>query len=220
MKNLKALLGLDYKLCAPYWRWWAMFFGISLFMSLVNQDGGLFILFIAMFAMTMMAFPFEVTDKSNLDMLFATLPSNRKSMVVARYGFVLLSLVVVMLVAVPVGMIIHVAFGNTISASGFLIITSFSIGVYLVCVGIQTPFMYKHGYKKGRIFMWIPLIVVIIVFNLPGLFELLNLDIEFNIFEILFRNTLASTLISFGVGSFAIFVSYLMSRKVYLAKDF
>jgi len=220
MKNLKALLGLDFKMVAPYWKWWLMFLGIALFMSLINRDGGLFILFMAMFGMTMMAFPFEVTEKSNLDVLFATLPSNRKSILAARYIYILLMLLVIIVISVPVGIIIHAAFGNTLSASGFAIITFFSAAVFLVCAGVQTPFMYKYGYKKGRIFMWIPLIVFILVFNLPGIFDLFNMDIEFNIFEILFRNTAATILISIGVGALAYTLSFLASRKVYLKKDF
>jgi len=220
MKKLKALVKLDFELVKPYWKWLALFFGISLLMSLANQDGGLFILFIAMFAMTMMAFPFEVTDKSNLNVLFATLPTNRKSMIVARYLFVLASLAISMIVAIPIGIIIHVAFGNTISFSGFAVITFFSIAVFFISVGIQTPFMYKHGYTKGRIFMWIPLIVFVIVFNLPGLFDLLNANIDFNLFEILFRNHLVSILVSLGVGIAAITSSYFVSRRFYLKKDF
>jgi len=219
MKNLKALLGLDFKLCMPYWKWWVMFLGISLLMGLLNRDGGAFIITVAIFTMTVMVFPFEVTDKSNLDVLYATLPSNRKSMVVARYGFFLLSLLAVMLVAVPIGIVIHAAFGRTFSFTMFAVITVFSMAIYLVCVGIQTPFMYKYGYKKGRIFMWIPLIAFVLVINLNGLFDLLNLDIDFNIFEILFRNALITTLVSLGVGVFAFVASFLLSRRFYLRKD-
>ncbi|MCL2756364.1 MAG: ABC-2 transporter permease [Firmicutes bacterium] len=219
MKNIKALIGLDFKLVAPYWKWWLMFLAIALAMSILNQDGGLFILFMAMFGMTMMAFPFEVTEKSNMDVLFATLPTNRKSIVLARFGSTLISLFVIMLISLPVGLIIHAAFGNTINFSAFAIFTCFSIGVFLVSVSVQTPFMYKHGYKKGRIFMWIPLIVFIIIFNLPNLFELFNWDVNFNIFEILFRNTAATVLISLGAGAIAYVISFFMSNKIYLKKD-
>jgi len=220
MKNLMALLKLDYKMCAPYWKWWLMFFGISLLMSLVNRDGGLFILFAAMFGMTMMAFPFEVTEKSNLDVLYAVLPTNRRSIVAARYLYVLSMLAIIMLLSAPIGLIIHAAFGNSISFSAFAVITAFSIAVFLICVGVQTPFMYKHGYKKGRIFMWIPLILFVIVFNLPGIFDLLSLDVEFNIFEILFRNELITILVSLGVATIITVLSCMLARKLYLKKDF
>jgi len=220
MKNFKALLGLDVKLCLPYWKWWAMFFGLALFMGIMNQDGGLFILFIAMFGMTLMAYPFELAEKSNLDVLYASLPSNRNSMLVARYSFMALSLLAMMLVAIPVGLIITVAFGNTINATAFAIITALSIGIYLICVAVQTPFMYKHGYRKGRIFMWIPITIAIVVFNLPVLFDLFNLNIEFNIFEILFRNATASILVSLGVGIASFIASFFLAQKLYLKKDF
>ncbi|MCL2846136.1 MAG: ABC-2 transporter permease [Firmicutes bacterium] len=220
MKNLKALITLDYQLIRPYWKYWVMFFGIALFMSIVNQAGEVFMLSLPIFAATIMAFPFESADKSNLNVLYATLPTNRKSMVTARYIFIMISLAITIVLAVVFSMVVDWMFDNVIY--GFVIGTllCIAIAIFLLVVSIQTPFLYKHGYTKGRIFMWIPLIVVIIVINLPALFNVLNLDIEFNIFEIMFRNTTLTSILSLFVGVAAITTSYFVSLKFYLKKDF
>jgi len=219
MKNLKALFKLDVLLITPYWKWWVMFFGIALIMGVMNQDGASLVLILAIFAATMTAFPFESTDKSNLNVLFATLPSNRRSMLVARYGFILLILGCMLVVGILTGIILDLIFSNTISFQVIALISSISIGAFLLAVSFQTPFFYWKGYTKGRIFMWIPIIVIVILINLPNLFNLLRLNIDFNIFEIAFRNVTATSLISLGVGLLAFVISFFVSCKVFLKKD-
>jgi len=220
MKNIKALLRLDYQLVRTYWKWWLSFFALSIFMSIVNRSGATNVLIFSMFAMTLMALPFEVADKNNLNVLFATLPTNRKSLLFARYAFMALSLVAVIIISVITGLAIDLISGNSINITEYLTFTSLSICVFLVAAGIQTPFFYRHGYAKGRIFMWIPLIVIIIVINLPALFDLLSLDIEFDIFQILFRNVTVTSIVSLCTGVLAFVISYLLSRRIYLKKDF
>jgi len=219
MKNIKALLKLDFQLLVPYWKWWLLFLGISLFIGLVNQDGYIFMLSATIFAGTMMAFPFESTDNSNLNILYASLPTTRKSMVTARYMFILLTLFAALAVSTVVGLIINLGFGNPITAGLIFPFITLSFALFLVSVGFQTPFMYKYGYVKGKIFMWIPIVLATIVLMLPAIFNLFRLDITFNIFEVLLRNPTVTSLISLGVGIAAIAMSFFLSRKTYLKKD-
>jgi len=220
MKNILALLKLDYRLIVTYWKWWLAFFIISIFISVVNESGAAFSFIFALFAMTMMALPFEVADKNNLHLLYATLPTNRKSMLMSRYGFMLASLLALLIISVPVGLIIDLIFSNAMSLSIYLTFLSLAVGAFLVAVGVQTPFLYKFGYAKGRIFMWIPLVIVIVVINLPPLFSLLRLEIEFNVLNILLSNSLVTSLVSLGGGALVFIISYFMARRVYLRKDF
>ncbi|MCL2861422.1 MAG: ABC-2 transporter permease [Firmicutes bacterium] len=96
-----------------------------------------------------------------------------------------------------------------------------AFGTYSLTVGIQTPFFYKFGYKKGRIFMWIPLLIVIIVLNLPWLLNIIA-DIEFNVFDFILRNQISRLISSFvfvGVGTLILIGSFFLSRKMYLKKN-
>ncbi|MCL2570570.1 MAG: ABC-2 transporter permease [Firmicutes bacterium] len=221
MKNISGLLKIDTMLIAPYWKWLVMFFGIALLMSIVaGQSGLVFIISFTMFAGTFTAFNFENTEKSNLNVLYATLPTNRKSILFTRYIFILIVLVLSLIVAVGVGIIIDLAFGNTLYWEAFATLACISFAIYLFNTSFQTPFFYRFGYVKGKIFLWIPLIIIMIILNIPVLFDVFNLNVNFNIFEILFRNTTATSLIALAVGIVSITISYILSHKIYLKRDF
>jgi len=219
MKKITALLKLDFQLLAPYWKWWLMFFGISLGLSLLNRSGVLFVISLTIFAGTVMAFPFESTDNSNLHVLYSILPTNRKSMVFARYIAILIIFVISLALAISTGIIIDLAFHSTFSGRGILLSTCLAFGLYMVSVGFQTPFLYRFGYKKGRIFMWIPIILVNIAIMLPALFDLFNSNITFNIFDAFFNNQTPTNLISVGVGVAALVISFIVSRILYVRRD-
>ena len=220
MKNIKALLKLDFRLLAPYWKWWLLFLGISLLIGIINRNGIAFMFSLILFAGTMMAFPFESTDKSNLSILYAILPTNRKSMVVSRYIFMLLTMAVALAVGLVGGLIIDASFwrigwgGNIIAPA-----IALSFALYMVAVGFQTPFFYRFGYIKGRIFMWIPIIVATILMMLPLVFNLFNIETDFDLINTLFRNHIPTTLVSIGVGLVSLVASFLTSVMIYLKRD-
>jgi len=222
MRNLMGLLKLDIKLVTPYWKWLVLFFGIALLMGILNNNdaGSIFMFSFAIFAGTCTAFPFENTDKSNLNVLFATLPTNRRSMLVARHIFFLVTLVIMLVAGIIVGIVLDLIMGNELSFTVMSLFACLAIGLYLFNVGFQTPFFYRYGYTKGRIFLWIPIIVVMVIVQLPQILGAFGIEDGFNIFEVMFRNTTLTSFIAVGIGIVSIVVSFFFSRKVYLNKDF
>jgi len=258
MKNIKALLKLDFHLIKPYWMWLILFFGIALLTSIIGGGGIAFVLSWAIFAATILAFPFENVEKSSMEMLYATLPTNRKSMIFARYLFAVIFLVITIAVGLGVGSLIDVIqyqfpsyvnigteyypnyvnqriFANPFYTQMLFTMTALAFAVYSITFGMQTPFFYKFGYKKGRIFMWIPIILVMLVSLLPQLVNWASGgEIEFNIFNFLigvptvgedgvvnYGHTarLITSLVSVGVGILSIVGSFFLSRKMYLKKN-
>ncbi|MCL2228605.1 MAG: ABC-2 transporter permease, partial [Firmicutes bacterium] len=189
-------------------------------MGIMAGDGLTFIISFAMFAGTFTAFNFENTEKSNLNVLFSTLPTNRKSIINARYIYIMVVLGLSLLVAIIGALIIEVAFGNTINGEFLFTFICLSFALYLINTGFQTPFLYAKGYTKGKIFLWIPIIVLMVILNIPVLLDLFNVDSDFNVFNIMFRNTTATSIISIVVGIVSIVTSYFASRWIYLKKDF
>ncbi|MCL2370457.1 MAG: ABC-2 transporter permease [Firmicutes bacterium] len=219
MKKIKALLKLDFQLLAPYWKWWLMFIGFSLAIALLNQSGFFFIISLMIFAGTVMAFPYESTEKSNLGILYATLPTNRKSMVFARYVMVLIVFVISYAVAIGAGIIIDLAFHQTLDGRMILLATALAFAMYTISVGFQTPFLYRFGYQKGRIFMWIPIILVNIVLMLPAFAQMANLNRSLNVMATFGNHQTLTNIISFAVGVVAIIASYIASHIIYLRKN-
>ncbi|MCL2556031.1 MAG: ABC-2 transporter permease [Firmicutes bacterium] len=241
LKNINALLKLDVQLIKPYWPWLLMFFGLALLMGIMMGEGFGFIISWTIFAGTILAFPFENKEKGNMDMLFASLPTNRKSMIFAKYASILIGLGIALIIGLGVAILLDMiylqfpldpvyvegiyipqfrAMELDIYWSMMLTMTALAVAIYMISVGVQTPFFYKYGYKKGRIFMWIPIILITVVLNLQAILGLFNID--FNIFNIMLSesiNRIITSCISLGIGVLAFIGSYFLSRKMYLKKD-
>ena len=254
MKNIKALLKLDVELVKPYWKWLVMFFAIALLTGILMGGGIGFLLSWTIFVGTILAFPFENVEKGNMEMLYAILPTNRKSMIFSRYLFILIGLASALIMGLSLGILIDFItyqvytpsrlydmvygervyrmddFGRYIYSMRnwalpiyfqmMFTMLALSFAVYAIATGVQTPFFYKYGYKKGRIFMWIPIILIMIVINLPLILGWF--DIDFNLLNFILLeqgNRLIASLVFVGVGIVFFVGSYLLSRKMYLNKN-
>jgi len=223
MKNINALLKLDYQLIKPYWKWVLMFLGMAIFFGILNQMGEVFILMIVIFLPFVLAFPFEMTDKSNLNVLFGTLPTTRQSVLSARYVFAVLSLVIGIIIAFAGSVIITFGFNNYFSIANQLMMLCLGIGIFAILLGWQNIFFFQKGYTKGRFFAWIPMILLFILLNISSLLSLFRVETDFSfesIMEALFSNPLITSLVSLVVAIVALGTSYIISKRIYLKKDF
>jgi len=242
VKNIKALLTLEVNLIKPYWKWLLMFFGISLLVGMFMGGGFAFIINLPIFAATILAFPFENVEKGNMETLYAVLPTNRKSMIFSRYLFAIIFLAITLVLAIGVGVLIdfvilqippsyqyideiRVYAARVMQSPVYtqMLFTMLAVGfaMYMITFSIQTPFFYKYGYKKGRIFMWIPLIIIMVASVLPVLIALLG-GPDFNVFNAMIQTSQARIItssVSAGVGLLAPVGSFFLSRKMYLKKD-
>jgi len=253
MKNIKALLKLDINLIKPYWMWLVLFFGIAIISSALFGGGLGFVVSWAIFAATILAFPFENVEKSNMEMLYATLPTNRKSMIFSRYLFATIFLVITIAIGLAIAPLIDLIQGAVASYTYYegpssqhnynpfygqmlFAMAGLAFALFCVTVGLQTPFFYKFGYKKGRIFMWLPIIVVMLITLLPQvIYWISDGAIQFNIFNTLIgvpsfdaegimindgsTARLITSLVSVVVGALALVGSFFLSRAMYLKKD-
>ena len=220
MKKLGALLKLEFSYLKTYWLYVLLFLGIAIVMGLASQDGTSFILSLIMFVVALTTFSFEFTDKSNLNILYGTLPTNRKSIVTARYIFFISILFIGAIVGLIGGIIINLVFSQEVDITILLSALAFSIGIYLILVGWIAPFLFKFGWQKGKLFFWVAIAIVIITINIGGLLNAVGVSNTFNIFEFFLRNLIVSSLVSLGIGGFVIAISFFASIKVYLKKNF
>ena len=219
MKNIKALLKLEYSYVKTYWIYVLLFFGIALIMGIANQDGASFILSLMIFVVALMTFPFEFTDKSNLNILYGTLPTNRKSIVTARYVFFIILVLVSSVIGILGGIIIDAIF-TSINMRILLSFLAISVGAALLLAGWIAPFLFKFGWQKGRVFFWIAIAVVVILINIGPLISIFGVENSFSIFIFVLRNLTVSSFVSLGAGIVVFAISFLFSQKVYLNKDF
>ncbi|MDR2931416.1 MAG: ABC-2 transporter permease [Propionibacteriaceae bacterium] len=141
----------------------AVVFGVTLG-STASQLG-----IFAAFGLIFSAYPFAISDKINLDMLYVTLGLSRRTVVRGRYVFGELIILAGLLIGYLAGTVVEVIRNKQIDPMGL-------VGLLLVFVlssliqACQFPIQFKAGYAKAQLWTWLPLAVVgIPVVALPPL---------------------------------------------------
>lgn len=152
MNRLPAQLTLELWVLRPYARQFALLPVLALVLGLV-QDSVIPIMLV-MGALTG-SYAFAVTETSHLEALFATLPSKRWHLVVARYaiaaGIVLLLGLLGLGFDAAKAALLHQPW----SASEATAILAAGLAVAALVIGIQFPFYFAMGYTRAKLVTWI-----------------------------------------------------------------
>lgn len=186
-------------------------FVVYLFMSFVsNQDYTLFIPFILLM---MFLSSFSYDEFNNWNGYGAVLPHGRENIVKGKYVTALillaLSTVISLLLSLTVG-----AFKNSLDLS-FSITTVVGIdSVLLLLISILFPVIFKFGYEKGRIALFI------VSFGISGIVILLG-----RVLKIRIPVSAVTFFVKYGLYLAAaimiviLYGSYRLSRKIFLNKE-
>ena len=221
MKNLMALLKLDIIYIKTYWQWVLMFIGISIVLGISMQNGPNFLINLTIFLVVITLFPFESMDKG-LNILYGSLPTNRKSIITGRYIFLLIVLSVLVVGGMLGGIVLELIFQDSIDMTGMLTGLAICVGTFLIFTGWNAPFLFKYGYARGRFFFWGFIGVIMLVIYLPNLLDAFGVREanRFSLLRIAFENYTTTSIIMLSVGVAAFAVSFFLSQKIYSKKDF
>ena len=187
-------------------------FVMYLFMSFMsNQD---YTLFIPLMAVMMFFSSFSYDEFNNWHGYGATLPNGKENIVKAKY----VTVIVLLIATTFVSLILSVAVGlfkkNLILSDT----VSMMLGVdaaLLLLICILFPIIFKFGYEKGRIALFV------VSFGISGIVILLSkiFNIQISASMILFLEKYG---IYLGVAALLVMLygSYRISRKIYLNKEF
>ena len=183
-----------------------------LFMSFMsNQD---YTLFIPLMAVMMFMSSFNYDEFNNWHGYGATLPNGKENIVKAKYvtaiGILTVSTIMSLLLSAAVGLYKkNLVFPDSISMM---------LGIdaaLLILVCILFPIIFKFGYEKGRIALFV------VSFGISGIVILLS-----KIFNLQISASLILFLEKYGIYLAAaallvmLYGSYRISRKIYLNKEF
>lgn len=157
---------------------------------------------------------FSYDDYNKWDMYAITLPNGRKNVVKAKYITTLILITLTTIIAIPLS--ISLNFINDPSINIFetsisIILTNL---VMLIIPTVLYPLIFKFGIEKARICFFV--IFMILVFIGTIFFKTYNFESINNYTEVL--NILPYVLLVLLF--LFLFISYLISQKIYLKKDF
>jgi len=174
------------------------------------------------YVMIMTAVSFD--EKNSTDIILLSLPLNRKKVILEKY--------ILVFIIVPIGLLIMGFIGAVIKLSGLIEIPRlvnindflFSLSSVLLLSGIYYPSYYKLGYKYSR---YINLVLFLFLFFLPNwLTQYLINNVDRNgpfaqrLMEILNYPTWFIGCILLAITLIFAFISYLISVRIYMKKEF
>lgn len=117
----------------------------------------------AMFLMAMSSiYTFTVAEKNDMHRLYGTLPVSNAELVCGKYLHLFLLGAFSLLVSSIVQPFILIALGVTTSLSEVLVAALVGSILFITYIAFQIPGYYKFGPIKGRIFMYIPVVGVLL----------------------------------------------------------
>ena len=223
MRNLRAFVTLDYLTVKPYFtgKNLLIYGAVVLFLTVMSADISAGIGIGMMLATMHTGYPFIAGEKCNMDALYVTLSVDKKTIVLGRYVFMLLSNICFVLAVFAVSVIVMLAYsmfghGFQASASGGVLLIMPAL--FMAMQAIQLPLYFKLGYAKAKFVSIIPFVALMagyMVFTgflggISGLGETLN-------------NVFANGFVYLVIGAafvVIVFASYRLSLAFYAKREF
>lgn len=160
MSNILKLVLLDKAMLKPYYKYFLVVILAPVVMSISYKD----ILYGMLFCMCITAmtsvYTFQVAEKNDINKLYGLLPVSKKDIVSGRYLFTailgMLAIGVSLLLNLLLLTIVKVPFSSDKVLAG----TCTGIILYYFMTAIQLPGYFRFGSIKGRLFSYLPLIVI------------------------------------------------------------
>ncbi len=115
-------------------------------------------------------FPFVLSEKANLDILYTTLGLKRRTVVRGRYLFALLIDLAGGVIGFAFALAVVAILGKPVQPLLALVSVGLMLLIFSLVQAIQFPIIFKMGYSKARFLMYIPFFAIpLIILGLGAL---------------------------------------------------
>lgn len=168
MRSIKGLLIKDFLLLKAYKKNLILGIFIYIFIMLMNaSDESIVYLGTSMIVFLFSSYAistFNIDEKSESDKFYLTLPINKKYLVLEKYLFVVINIILGMIISFLIVMFLYtgniIHFFNIKECLLSMLSISFGISIYNC---LQIPCIYKFGVEKGRLQIYIIIMIIFLV---------------------------------------------------------
>lgn len=104
--------------------------------------------------------PFLNDERGRLDVLYATLPITKRSIVIGRYLEMLLWYVMAALLATSAMLVSAAVRGFALDPAVVALVHAASFFVVAAALAVQLPIFFSYGFTRARAMMFVPIVVV------------------------------------------------------------
>lgn len=220
MSKILAFINLDWNTQKLYMKQMLILFTMGFLISFVSKTTVSLQMLIGLGALIFVSYPFAISDKTQLDVFYCTLPINRETVVKARY----LGGSSMLLIASLIGFVVSLGLNPVLKSDMPIDMQIIILAVLILYLGImfavQTPLYFKFGYEKSKLITYFPIIIIALV---SGAASFLKGKVTQNIIKVFNEILEKPVMLLAGVLVISlvfIFISYTMSLKIYHKKEF
>ncbi|MCL2214809.1 MAG: ABC-2 transporter permease [Treponema sp.] len=229
VNKIKSFIQLDFLTIKPYFTlknvsiYAVIVLILSMFSGNIASGMGVGMMLGTMY----ISYPFAVGEKSNMDALYAVLSISRKTAVLARYLYSLITncfTIIFFYIISAAGLLVSMMTGNEVDLR-ISAATVFILAVLMAVVeAFQLPAFFKHGYSKAKFISVVPFAIIaagIFMITVIERFGLIDSASEDNIINFIMSIPhgyiiAAACLLIFAV----LYGSYRLSLKYYSKREF
>jgi len=224
MSKFLSFVKLDFITVKPYLSYKNMLIFLVVVVALSSGDtGGAVIIGIIMaFSLMYSSYPFAVGEKNAIDQLYFTLPLDKHSVVLGRYGFVLSLDVLSGILAIIFIFISQTVLQKPFSVPATLLTTLALFVIYTFFQAIQLPIYFKLGYTKAKFLAYMPIAIFPVVSIAVGSrFSGVNwMASVYNVLIWISNNQIIAIVIATITWATIMLISYCVSLSFYKKREF
>lgn len=168
MNNIRKAAALDLSLLLPYGK--SMLF-VLLFpaaFAAINRSLPAGVSFAMCFAAMTAGYTFSIMEKNDMERLYGILPVKKRDLVIGRYLLVISQGALSLLLSLAIQPVILRLMGENTGQEEIAVSAAVGIAFFALYTAFQLPGYYKYGAVKGRIFIFIPVgifIILLLIFS-------------------------------------------------------
>jgi len=213
MKTKKFAM-LDFLTILPFAKVVILFPFIAIFVGVVTKDIYNIIIAIISSALVISIYPFTISESFDLDIMYSTVPGSRRQIVNGRYVYYIVYYWASAIFSVIVGWIVSLITGYEYSILEGALTTIQLFAFVSLITGIYYCILFKFGYLKYKLISIIPIILMFL-----GGPVIIN-KFKDGITDLSDISPILIAIISLGLGSLVLYISSIISQKIYASKDF
>lgn len=168
MNNIRKAAALDISILLPYGKTMLFVLLLPTAFAAINRSLSAGVSFAVSFAAMTAGYTFSIMEKNDMERLYGILPVKKSDLVIGRYILMIAQGCLTILLSLAVQPALLRLMGEKVGQAEIALSAAIGIFLFALYTACQLPGYYKYGAVKGRIFIFFPtgiFILLLLIFS-------------------------------------------------------
>lgn len=162
MNNIRKAAALDISILIPYGKTMLFVLLFPTVFAAMNRSLPAGVSFAVCFAAMTTGYTFSIMEKNDMERLYGILPVKKSDLVIGRYILMIAQGCLTILLSLAVQPVLLRLMGEKVGQEEIALSAAIGIFLFALYTACQLPGYYKYGAVRGKIFTFIPTVILII----------------------------------------------------------